>query len=55
LEGADERSAGWLASKPAEFFCREDDDLVASVDRDSLRTLAADEAHQLAEAGLRVL
>ena len=55
LHGGDQRSTRDLATETAEFFGGDDDDLVAPVDGDVLRTLVTDAADELAEARLGIL
>ncbi len=55
LQGSDESLTRKLTLQPAEFFGRDDDNFVSSMDGHMLRSLASHTPHQLAEASFGIL
>ncbi len=55
LHHRDGGCAGLIAFEPAEFFCGDNDDFVATVHNHMLRTLATDTPHELTKTSLGIL
>ena len=55
LQGSDERITLPVTFQPPEFFGGDDDNLIATMNRDMLRSFAVNAAHEFAEASLCVL